>query len=75
MHAASVDGLVEASRQSRVCGGAANEVMCAVFRVLMEVCCTAALLAGTQLVRMLHQFVCKELHACLLLFQAVADCA
>ncbi|EIE20159.1 hypothetical protein COCSUDRAFT_57886 [Coccomyxa subellipsoidea C-169] len=33
---ASVDGLVEASRQSRVCGGAANEVMCAVFRVLME---------------------------------------
>lgn len=37
MCAASVDGLVEASRQSRVCGGAANEVMCAVFRVLMEV--------------------------------------
>ncbi len=37
MRAASVDGLVEASRQSRVCGGAANEVMCAVFRVLMEV--------------------------------------
>ncbi|KAK9820462.1 hypothetical protein WJX72_010607 [[Myrmecia] bisecta] len=33
---ASVDGLVEASRQSRVCGGAANEVMCAIFRVLME---------------------------------------
>lgn len=33
----SVDGLVEASRQSRVCAGAANEVMCAVFRVLMEV--------------------------------------
>ena len=32
-----MDGLVEASRQSRVCGGAANEVMCAVFRVLMEV--------------------------------------
>jgi hypothetical protein len=32
----SVDGLVEASRQSRVCGGAANEIMCAVFRVLME---------------------------------------
>jgi len=32
----SVDGLVEASRQSRVCAGAANEVMCAVFRVLME---------------------------------------
>ena len=29
---------MEASRQSRVCGGAANEVMCAVFRVLMEVC-------------------------------------
>ena len=35
--AASVDGLTEASRQSRVCGGVANEVMCAVFRVLMEV--------------------------------------
>ena len=35
--AGSVDGLVEASRQSRVCAGAANEVMCAVFRVLMEV--------------------------------------
>ncbi len=34
----SVDGLVEASRQSRVCGGAANEIMCAIFRVLMEVC-------------------------------------
>lgn len=33
----SVDGLVEASRQSRVCGGAANEIMCAIFRVLMEV--------------------------------------
>ena len=34
--AGSLDGLVEASRQSRVCGGAANEVACAVFRVLME---------------------------------------
>lgn len=34
---ASLDGLTEASRQSRVCGGAANEVQCAVFRVLMEV--------------------------------------
>ena len=34
--AGSLDGLAEASRQSRVCGGAANEVMCAVFRVLME---------------------------------------
>lgn len=33
---ASVDGLVEASRQSRVCGGAANDVACMVFRVLME---------------------------------------
>ncbi|KAF8068326.1 hypothetical protein HT031_002013 [Scenedesmus sp. PABB004] len=32
----SVDGLVEASRQSRVCAGAANEVSCAIFRVLME---------------------------------------
>ncbi|WIA10760.1 hypothetical protein OEZ85_010929 [Tetradesmus obliquus] len=32
----SVDGLVEASRQSRVCAGAANEVACAIFRVLME---------------------------------------
>ncbi|KAK9830964.1 hypothetical protein WJX81_003304 [Elliptochloris bilobata] len=32
----SLDGLAEASRQSRVCGGAANEVMCAIFRVLME---------------------------------------
>jgi hypothetical protein len=28
----SVDGLVEASRQSRVCAGAANEVACAIFR-------------------------------------------
>lgn len=35
--AGSVDGLVEASRQSRVCGGTANEIMCAIFRVLMEV--------------------------------------
>lgn len=35
--AGSVDGLVEASRQSRVCGGAPNEIMCAIFRVLMEV--------------------------------------
>ena len=34
--AGSLDGLAEASRQSRVCGGAANEVMCAIFRVLME---------------------------------------
>lgn len=33
---ASLDGLVEASRQSRICGGAANEIMCAIFRVLME---------------------------------------
>lgn len=39
MCAGSVDGLVEASRQSRVCGGAANEIMCAIFRVLMEVSC------------------------------------
>lgn len=36
MRAGSLDGLAEASRQSRVCGGAANEVMCAIFRVLME---------------------------------------
>lgn len=36
LSAGSLDGLVEASRQSRVCGGAANEVACAVFRVLME---------------------------------------
>jgi hypothetical protein len=28
----SVDGLVEASRQSRVCAGAANEVACTIFR-------------------------------------------
>jgi hypothetical protein len=33
---ASVDGLVEASRQSRVCGGAANDIQCMIFRVLME---------------------------------------
>lgn len=32
----SLDGLVEASRQSKVCAGTANEVSCAVFRVLME---------------------------------------
>ncbi|GBF99736.1 hypothetical protein Rsub_12449 [Raphidocelis subcapitata] len=32
----SVDGLVEASRQSRVCAGAANPVSCAIFRVLSE---------------------------------------
>ena len=36
VRAGSLDGLAEASRQSRVCGGAANEVMCAIFRVLME---------------------------------------
>lgn len=35
--AGSVDGLVEASRQSRVCGGAGNPVSCMVFKVLMEV--------------------------------------
>lgn len=35
--AASVDGLVEASRQSRVCAGAANDIACMIFRVLMEV--------------------------------------
>ena len=29
---ASVDGLVEASRQSRVCAGAANQVACTIFR-------------------------------------------
>lgn len=33
---ASVDGLVEASRQSRVCAGAANDIACMIFRVLME---------------------------------------
>ncbi|GIL97465.1 hypothetical protein Vretimale_3101 [Volvox reticuliferus] len=32
----SLDGLVEASRQARVCSGAANEVSATVFRVLME---------------------------------------
>ncbi|KAG2440103.1 hypothetical protein HXX76_004217 [Chlamydomonas incerta] len=32
----SLDGLVEASRQSRVCAGAANEVSATVFKVLME---------------------------------------
>ncbi|KAG2454858.1 hypothetical protein HYH02_000689 [Chlamydomonas schloesseri] len=32
----SLDGLVEASRQSRVCAGAANEVSTTVFKVLME---------------------------------------
>jgi hypothetical protein len=37
MAAGSLDGLVEASRQSRVCAGAANEVASTVFRVLMEV--------------------------------------
>ena len=35
--AGSLEGLVEFSRQSRVCAGAANEIMCTVFRVLMEV--------------------------------------
>lgn len=30
---ASLDGLVEASRQSRVCGGAANDVQCMIFKV------------------------------------------
>ena len=35
--AASVDGLVEASRQSKVCGGAANEIQCRIFLILMEV--------------------------------------
>ena len=38
LSAASVDGLVEASRQSRVCAGAANDIACMIFRVLMEVC-------------------------------------
>jgi hypothetical protein len=33
---ASVDGLVEASRQSRVCGGVGNAISCAVFKVLSE---------------------------------------
>jgi hypothetical protein len=37
LFAASVDGLVEASRQSRVCAGAANDIACMIFRVLMEV--------------------------------------
>eukprot|EP00878_Enallax_costatus_P000216 GHUV01000277.1.p1 GENE.GHUV01000277.1~~GHUV01000277.1.p1 ORF type:complete len:627 (+),score=238.35 GHUV01000277.1:276-2156(+) len=32
----SLDGLVEASRQSRVCAGVANPVSVAIFRVLME---------------------------------------
>ncbi|PNH01752.1 hypothetical protein TSOC_012328 [Tetrabaena socialis] len=32
----ALDGLVEASRQSRVCAGAANEVACTVFKVLQE---------------------------------------
>lgn len=33
---ASVDGLVEASRQSRVCGGVGNAISCTVFKVLSE---------------------------------------
>ncbi|KAF5829744.1 iron-containing redox enzyme-domain containing protein, partial [Dunaliella salina] len=33
----SLDGLTEASRQSRVCAGAANPISNAVFRILMEV--------------------------------------
>lgn len=33
----SVDGLVEASRQSRVCAGAANPVSCAIFRCVFGV--------------------------------------
>jgi hypothetical protein len=33
----SLDGLTEASRQSRVCAGVGNAVSCAVFRVLAEV--------------------------------------
>jgi hypothetical protein len=37
VYPASVDGLVEASRQSRVCAGAANDIACMIFRVLMEV--------------------------------------
>lgn len=60
--AGSVDGLVEASRQSRVCGGAANEIMCAIFRVLMEVsyilCCGLCRCA-----RLLH--ACNSLDGCL----------
>jgi hypothetical protein len=44
MFAASVDGLVEASRQSRVCAGAANDIACMIFRVLMEVRLEAAVL-------------------------------
>jgi hypothetical protein len=40
----SVDGLVEASRQSRVCAGAANPVACTIFRCARccaAVCCVA----------------------------------
>lgn len=33
----ALDGLVEASRQSRVCAGAPNEVAATVFKVLLEV--------------------------------------
>ena len=37
LRTASVDGLIEASRQSRVCGGVANEIQCRIFLILMEV--------------------------------------
>ncbi len=35
--AGSVDGLVEASKMSRVTGGVGNEIMCAIYRIGMEV--------------------------------------
>ena len=45
--AGSVDGLVEASKMSRVCGGVGNETMCAIYRIGMEVVSALAKASAT----------------------------
>jgi len=47
----ALDGLVEASRQSRVCAGVANEVACTIFRWVFD--------AGKYLLQVPHQ-ICTE---------------
>jgi hypothetical protein len=47
----ALDGVVEASRQSRVCAGVANEVACAIFRWVFD--------AGKYLSQVLYQIWTK----------------
>lgn len=57
----SVDGLVEASRQSRVCAGAANQVACTIFRCVTD---CQSLVAPQELLGALFACLLGALTAC-----------